>query len=122
MSLRCTDLNALTGVVASLARANIDQRGNEGGNLPWAQEEKTKSSRRTSEVAEHGPVSKPKLTLFAGTDEDGGRLVDANDADPRLCRHWAEVFASRKDVPAASTLRGDPRATCYCTPPLDDAA
>ena len=57
MSLQCTDNNALTGVITSLARANIDQRGNQVGNLPLAQEEKTKSSQRTTEVAELGPVS-----------------------------------------------------------------
>ena len=97
--LQCTDFDALTSIIASLARANIDQRGNEVGHLPWAQEENEIIAKNIRSRRAWARV-KPELTLFAVTDEEGVRLVDANDADPRLCRHWAEVFAARKDFPA----------------------
>ena len=99
MSRQCTDNNALKGVIASFARANIDQRGNEVRNLPWAQEENEIIAKNIRSRRAWARV-KPELTLFAVTDEEGVRLLVANDADPRLCRHWAEVFAARKDFPA----------------------
>ena len=55
MSLQCTDFDALTGIIASLARANIDQRGNEVGNLPWALEEKLNHRKEHQKSLSLGP-------------------------------------------------------------------
>ena len=91
----CVNFHGLSQIIAGLTRVSIAESHEALRNLPWTQTEKDKAQTKCRRSHRAWCAKKPRLTLHAGTDEEGRPLNDVDDSDAKRCLHWAKVFEGR---------------------------